>query len=69
MRSFQSSFSDKLAEIVETILNAYLPVSMQPPLCYRSMGSLYVPGKLPTYPSPKPTFCPKSEVTKVLMLA
>ena len=42
---------------------------MQPPLCYRSMGSLYVPGKLPTYPSPKPTFCPKSEVTTALMLA
>ena len=22
-------------------------------------GSFYVSGKLPTYPSPKPTFCPK----------
>ena len=26
-------------------------------------GSLYVSGKLPTYPSPKPTFCLKSEVS------
>ena len=26
-------------------------------------GSLYVSGKLPTYPSPKPTFCPKWEVS------
>ena len=26
------------------------------------MGSLYVSGKLPTYPSLKPTFCPKLEV-------
>ena len=25
-------------------------------------GSLYVSGKLPTYSSPKPTFCPKWEV-------
>ena len=24
-------------------------------------GSLYVSGRLPTYPSPKPTFCPKGE--------
>ena len=24
-----------------------------------SFGSSYVSGKLPTYPSPKPTFCPK----------
>ena len=27
------------------------------------LGSLYVYGKLPTYPSPKPTFCPKWEVS------
>ena len=26
-------------------------------------GSLYVSGKLPTYPSPKPTFSPKWEVS------
>ena len=26
-------------------------------------GSLYVFGNLPTYPSPKPTFCPKWEVS------
>ena len=26
-------------------------------------GSLYVSGKLPTYPSPKPTFSPKREVS------
>ena len=25
------------------------------------LGSLYVSGKVPTYPSPKPTFCPKWE--------
>ena len=25
----------------------------------RLFGSLHVSGKLPTYPSPKPTFCPK----------
>ena len=30
----------------------------------RSCGSLwYVSGKVPTYPSPKPTFCPKREVS------
>ena len=27
------------------------------------LGSLYVSGKLPTYPFPKPTFCPKWEVS------
>ena len=27
------------------------------------MGPLYVSGKVPTYPSPKPTFCPKWEVS------
>ena len=26
------------------------------------IGSLYISGKLPTYPSPKPTFCPKRKV-------
>ena len=26
-------------------------------------GSLYISGKLPTYPSPKPRFCPKWEVS------
>ena len=26
-------------------------------------GSLYISRKLPTYPSPKPTFCPKWEVS------
>ena len=26
-------------------------------------GSLYIYGKLPTYPTPKPTFCPKWEVS------
>ena len=26
---------------------------------WKLFESLYVPGKLPTYPSPKPTFCPK----------
>ena len=25
--------------------------------------SLYISGKLPTYPTPKPTFCPKWEVS------
>ena len=29
----------------------------------KKFGSLYVPGKLPTYCSPKPTFCPKREVS------
>ena len=28
----------------------------------KSLWSLYVSGKLPAYPSPKPTFCPKWEV-------
>ena len=28
-----------------------------------ALGSIQVPGKLPTYPSPKPTFCPKWEVS------
>ena len=32
----------------------------------KQSGSLHVSGKLPTYPSPEPTFFPKSEV---LMLA
>ena len=27
------------------------------------MGPLYVSGKVPTYPSPKPTFCPKWELS------
>ena len=27
----------------------------------RAFGSLYISGKLPTYPSPKPTFYPKRE--------
>ena len=26
-------------------------------------GSLYISGKLPTYPSPKPTFCTRCEVS------
>ena len=26
-------------------------------------GAIWVSGKLPTYPSPKPTFCPKREVS------
>ena len=26
-------------------------------------GSLYVSAKLPTYPSPRPTFCPKGDVS------
>ena len=30
--------------------------------CYE-FGSLYISGKLPTFPSPKTTFCPKWEVT------
>ena len=30
---------------------------------YDVMGSLYVSRKLPNYPSPKPTFCPKWEVS------
>ena len=34
----------------------------------KGLGSLYVPGKLPTYPSPKPTFCPKWEVSVNLCL-
>ena len=29
----------------------------------KGFGSLYVSGKLPTYPSPKPIFCPKWEVS------
>ena len=29
----------------------------------KRIGSLYVSGKLPTYPSPKPTFFPKCEVS------
>ena len=28
-----------------------------------NQGSLHVSGKLSTYPSPKPTFCPKWEVS------
>ena len=33
-----------------------------PGLLVGTSGSLYVSRKLPTYPSPKPTLCPKSEV-------
>ena len=29
----------------------------------KNLSSLYVSGKLPTYPSLKPTFCPKREVS------
>ena len=29
----------------------------------RNPGSIWVSGKLPTYPSPKPLFCPKREVS------
>ena len=29
----------------------------------RFSGSLYVSGKLPSYPSPKPTFCPMWEIS------
>ena len=31
--------------------------------CRRTYGSIQVSGKLPTYPSPKPSFCPKWEVS------
>ena len=31
-------------------------------------GLLYVSGKLPTYPSPKPTFCPKWELSVIVGL-
>ena len=31
-------------------------------LISRTGGSIKVSGKLSTYPSPKPTFCPKGEV-------
>ena len=34
-----------------------------PAVTMKVFGSLYVSGKLPTYPSPKPTFCPKWEVS------
>ena len=34
-----------------------------PGLLVGTSGSLYVSRKLPTYPSPKPTLCPKSEVS------
>ena len=27
------------------------------------IGLIWVSGKLPTYPSPKPSFCPKREVS------
>ena len=30
---------------------------------HSSSGSLYLSGKLPTYPSPKPTFCPTLELS------
>ena len=33
------------------------------PTYLQQTGSLHVSGKLPTYPSPKPTFCPKWEVS------
>ena len=29
----------------------------------KSYGSSYISGKLPSYPFPKPTFCPKWEVS------
>ena len=31
-------------------------------------GSLYASGKLPTYPTPEPIFCPKCEVSVVVGL-
>ena len=33
------------------------------PLGHTICGSLYVSGNLPTYPSPKPIFCPNLEVS------
>ena len=36
------------------------PISRSP---VGHFGLLYVSGKLPTYPSPKPTFCPKWELS------
>ena len=46
--------------LFQTLLHFKFIASME--LRYKQVGPLYVSGKLPTYPSPDPTFCPKGKV-------
>ena len=46
--------------LFQTLLHFEFIASME--LRYKQVGPLYVSGKLPTYPSPDPTFCPKGKV-------
>ena len=46
--------------LFQTLLHFKFIASME--LRYEEVGPLYVSGKLPTYPSPDPTFCPKGNV-------
>ena len=46
--------------LFQTLLHVKFIASME--LRYKQVGPLYVSRKLPTYPSPDPTFCPKGKV-------
>ena len=54
---------DSLAAVFKTQLQAKKENTKKKGELKGSISSFWVSGKLSTYPSPKPTFCPKSEVS------
>ena len=63
------AFRVVLRQFFETSFTVLMPSVLPLVSGMRSRdGSIYVSGKLPTYPSPKPSFCPKWEVSVYVSL-